>query len=31
MPTGQRLEAKLLPERMRATLAFAGPYQMTHS
>lgn len=26
----QRLEAKLRPERMRATLAFAGLYQMTH-
>lgn len=26
----QRLEAKLSPERMRATLAFAGLYQMTH-
>jgi hypothetical protein len=25
-----RLEAKLRPERMRATLAFAGRYQMTH-
>ncbi len=26
----QRLEAKLEPERIRATLAFAGLYQMTH-
>lgn len=26
----RRLEAKLRPERMRATLAFAGLYQMTH-
>ena len=26
----QRLEAKLRPERMRATLAFPGLYQMTH-
>lgn len=26
----QRLEAKLRPERMRATLSFAGLYQMTH-
>ena len=26
----QRQEAKLRPERMRATLAFAGLYQMTH-
>ena len=29
-PYRQRLEAKLRPERMRATLAFAGLYQMTH-
>lgn len=26
----QRLEAKLRPERIRATLSFAGLYQMTH-
>jgi hypothetical protein len=26
----QRLEAKLRPERIRATLGFAGLYQMTH-
>lgn len=26
----QRLQAKLRPERVRATLAFAGLYQMTH-
>jgi hypothetical protein len=26
----QRLEAKLRPERIRATLGFAGPYQMIH-
>jgi hypothetical protein len=26
----QRLEAKLQPERIRATLSFAGLYQMTH-
>ena len=25
-----QLEAKLQPERVRATLAFAGLYQMTH-